>query len=64
MTLELKEFDMKSIQFKPNENKGLILIGKRETGISFLVRDLLYCQKDITIGTVISKTEELNTLIQ
>ena len=29
MTLELKKFDMKSISFKPNENKGpvVVLIG-------------------------------------
>jgi len=49
MSLELKKFDMKSIQFKPNENKGpvVVLIGKRDTGKSFLVRDLLYYQQDI-----------------
>ena len=43
MTLELKKFDMKNISFKPNENKGpvVVLIGKRDTGKSFLVRDLL-----------------------
>ena len=37
MTLELKKFDMKSISFKPNENKGpvVVLIGKRDTGKSF-----------------------------
>ena len=57
MSLELKKFDMKSIQFKPNENKGpvIVLIGKRDTGKSFLVRDLLYYQQDIPIGTVISR---------
>jgi len=62
MTLELKKFDMKSIQFKPNENKGpvVVLIGKRDTGKSFLVRDLLWYQQDIPIGTVISGTEEGN----
>ncbi len=62
MSLELKKFDMKSIQFKPNENKGpvIVLIGKRDTGKSFLVRDLLYYQQDIPIGTVISGTEEGN----
>jgi hypothetical protein len=62
MTLELRKFDMKSIQFKPNENKGpvVVLIGKRDTGKSFLVRDLLYYQQDIPIGTVISGTEEGN----
>jgi hypothetical protein len=61
-SLELKKFDMKSISFKPNENKGpvIVLIGKRDTGKSFLVRDLLYYQQDIPIGTVISGTEEGN----
>ncbi len=62
MTLELKKFDMKSISFKPNENKGpvIVLIGKRDTGKSFLVRDLLFYQQDIPIGTVISGTEAGN----
>jgi len=62
MTLELKKFDMKSISFKPSENKGpvVVLIGKRDTGKSFLVRDLLYYHQDIPIGTVISGTEEGN----
>jgi hypothetical protein len=62
MNLELKRFDMKSISFKPNESKGpvVVLIGRRDTGKSFLVRDLLYYHQDIPIGTVISGTEEGN----
>ena len=62
MTLELKKFDMKSISFKPNENKGpvVVLIGKRDTGKSFLVRVLLFYQQEIPIGTVIAGTEEGN----
>ena len=62
MTLELKKFDMRNISFKPNENKGpvVVLIGKRDTGKTFLVRDLLYYQQEIPIGTVISGTEEGN----
>mgnify|MGYP006095263277 FL=1 len=62
MSLELKKFDMKNTRFKPNESKGpvIVLIGKRDTGKSFLVRDLLYYQQDIPIGTVISGTEEGN----
>ena len=62
MTLELKKFDMKNISFKPNENKGpvVVLIGRRDTGKSFLVRDLLFYHQDIPIGTVISGTEEGN----
>jgi len=62
MTLELKKFDMKSITFKPDENKGpvIVMIGRRDTGKSFLVQDLLYHHQDIPIGTVISGTEAGN----
>jgi hypothetical protein len=62
MNLELKKFDMKQISFKPNESKGpvIALIGKRDTGKTFLIRDLLYYHQDIPIGTVISGTEEGN----
>jgi hypothetical protein len=62
MSLELKKFDMKSISFKASDTKGpvVFLIGRRDTGKSFLVRDLLYYQQDIPIGTVISGTEEGN----
>lgn len=62
MSLELKKFDMKMIQFKSTENKGpvVVLIGKRDTGKTYLVRDLLFYQQDIPIGTVISGTEEGN----
>ena len=62
MNLELKKFNMKNISFNPNENKGpvIVLIGRRDTGKSFLVRDLLYHHQDIPIGTVISGTEAGN----
>ena len=62
MTLELKKFDMSQISFKPDENKGpvVVLIGRRDTGKSYLVRDILYYHQDIPIGTVISGTEAGN----
>lgn len=62
MTLELKKFDMKMITFKKEENKGpvCVLIGRRDTGKSFLVRDLLFYHQDIPIGMVISGTEAGN----
>jgi hypothetical protein len=62
MNLELSKFDMKKISFKPNESMGpvVVLIGRRDTGKSFLVKDLLYYHQDIPIGTVISGTEEGN----
>ena len=62
MNLQMKKFNMKNITFKPTENKGpvIVLIGRRDTGKSFLVRDLLYYHQDIPIGTVISGTEAGN----
>ncbi len=62
MTLQLRKFDMKSITFKPDQNTGpvIVLIGRRDTGKSFLVRDLLFYHQDIPIGTVISGTEAGN----
>jgi len=60
--LSLNKFDMKNISFRPDENKGpvVVLIGRRDTGKSFLVRDLLYHHRHIPIGTVISGTEAGN----
>ena len=60
--LELKKFDMKNINFKVDGATGpvIVLIGRRDTGKSFLVRDLLYHHQDIPIGTVISGTEAGN----
>jgi len=60
--LSLNKFDMRSISFKPDENKGpvIVLIGRRDTGKSYLVRDVLYYHQDIPIGTVISGTEAGN----
>jgi len=55
--LELKKFDMSSIKC----DKVIVFIGKRETGKSFLVRDLLYYNQDIPAGTVISGTEGANS---
>jgi len=56
MTLELKKFDMSMIA----DDKVVVFIGKRETGKSFLVKDLLYHHQDIPVGTVISGTEGAN----
>lgn len=62
MDMELRRFDMRSIRFPPNESKGpvIVLLGRRDTGKSFLIRDLLYYHQNIPIGTVISGTEEGN----
>ena len=54
--LQLQKFDITSIA----QDKVVVMIGKRDTGKSFLVRDLLYHQRDMPIGTVISPTETAN----
>lgn len=64
MTLDLKKFNMKEIIFSSDVDKkdGPVIVfnGRRSTGKSFLVRDLLYYHQDIPIGTVISGTEDGN----
>jgi hypothetical protein len=57
MSLELKKFNMNQI----NKDKVVVFIGKRETGKSFLVKDLLYYNQDVPVGTVISGTEGANS---
>jgi hypothetical protein len=56
MRLELKKFDIASIK----DDKVVVLIGKRDTGKSFLIRDLLFHHRNIPVGTVISATESAN----
>ena len=56
MNLALKKFDITSI----TSDKVVVFIGKRNTGKSFLVKDLLYYHRNVPIGTVISATEEAN----
>tara|TARA_Y100000590_G_C15514786_1_gene936829 strand:- start:135 stop:971 length:837 start_codon:yes stop_codon:yes gene_type:complete len=63
MNLELKKFDMRNVKFTANSEAAgpvIVFIGRRDTGKSFLVRDLLYYHQDIPIGTVISGTEAGN----
>lgn len=55
--LRLKRFDMRLLK----AGSVVVLLGKRETGKSFLVRDILYHNKDIPVGTVISGTEGANS---
>tara|TARA_B100000214_G_C23963422_1_gene626471 strand:- start:614 stop:1408 length:795 start_codon:yes stop_codon:yes gene_type:complete len=56
MNLELRKFDIKNIR----DDQVVVLIGKRDTGKSFLCRDILYNQSTIPVGQVISGTEGAN----
>jgi len=56
MNLELRKFDISDIK----DDKVVVLIGKRDTGKSFLCKDILYHHRHIPVGTVISGTEGAN----
>ncbi len=60
MEIQLRKFDMQQIK----DDKVVVLIGKRETGKSFLCKDLLHHHKDIPCGQVISATEAANGYYQ
>ena len=52
----LRKFDMREIK----DDRTVVLIGKRDTGKSFLTRDILYHHSNIPVGTVISPTNSAN----
>lgn len=54
--LNLRKFDISSIK----SDSVVVMLGKRKTGKSVLVSDLMYYHRDIPIGTVISPTESCN----
>ena len=56
MKLELRKFDITSI----TDDKVVVMIGKRNTGKSFLIKDLLFYNNSFPLGTVISGTEAAN----
>ena len=57
MEIQLKKFNIKEI----THDKVVVFIGKRDTGKSFLCKDLLYHHQDIPVGQVISGTEAANS---
>ena len=57
VNVSLKKFDMRKIP----QDAVVIFIGRRRTGKSTLVRDLLFHHQRIPVGTVISGTEESNS---
>lgn len=56
MRLQLRKFDMGEI----TDDQTIVMIGKRNTGKSFLIKDLLYHHRDLPIGSVISPSESVN----
>lgn len=60
MSLELKKFNPKKIE----DNGVCVFIGKRRTGKTTLVTDILYHKKYLPAGIVMSGTEEGNSYYQ
>jgi hypothetical protein len=56
MEIQLRKFNMSEIK----HDKVVVLIGKRDTGKSFLCKDILFHHRDIPVGQVISGTEGAN----
>jgi hypothetical protein len=56
-SVRLKRFDMKGIP----QDAVCVFIGRRRTGKSTLVKDLLFHHRAMPMGTVISGTEESNS---
>ncbi len=56
MKLELKKFDPSKIA----SDSVVVFIGKRNTGKSYCMKDILHYHRDIPIGVVISPTERAN----
>ncbi len=57
MDVSMSKFDMRKIP----QDAVCVFIGRRRTGKSTLVRDLLFHHQDMPLGTVISGTEESNS---
>jgi len=55
-TINLRKFDMSKLK----QDAVVVFIGKRNTGKSFLVRDMLFYKRDFPCGIVISGTESSN----
>ena len=56
MNLQIKKFNMNQI----HDDEVIVLIGKRNTGKSYLTKDLLFYHKNLPAGTVICPTEGAN----
>jgi hypothetical protein len=69
MNFQLRKFDINMLkdrcEIDSRKSPMIVVIGKKDTGKSFLVRDILYnTQHDFPVGTVISGTEVANEFFQ
>ena len=69
MNFQLRKFNIDMLkdrcEIDSRKSPMIVVIGKKDTGKSFLVRDILYnTQHDFPVGTVISGTEVANEFFQ
>lgn len=69
MNFTLRKFDIDMIKSRcdidSRKSPMMVIIGKKDTGKSFLVRDILFnIQREFPVGTVISATEAANEFFQ
>jgi hypothetical protein len=69
MNFQLRKFNMEMItdrcEIDSRKSPMMVVIGKKDTGKSFLVRDVLFqVQRHFPVGTVISATEIANEFFQ
>jgi hypothetical protein len=69
MNFQLRKFNMEMItercDIDSRKSPMMVIIGKKDTGKSFLVRDVLFqTQRHFPVGTVISATEAANEFFQ
>ena len=69
MNFEIKKFNIETIrdrcEIDSRKSPMIVVIGKKDTGKSFLVKDILYhTQNAFPVGTVISGTEVANEFFQ
>ena len=54
--IDLNKFDIT----KCSDDSVIVALGKRKSGKSYLIKDIMYYHRDIPVGTVISGTESAN----
>jgi hypothetical protein len=69
MNFKIKKFNIETIrercEIDSRKSPMIVVIGKKDTGKSFLVKDILYnCESCFPVGTVISGTEVANEFFQ
>ncbi|AOM63359.1 VV A32 virion packagIng ATPase [Heterosigma akashiwo virus 01] len=63
MELQIKKFDNRSVVDKRRKFSSpiIVVIGKRNTGKSELIKNIMFCNSDIPSGIIISPTESGNS---